>query len=67
MVAPTDGYVAVNLLNADKKIVAVRKLITEKNEVYDFTLDDLNKLPRGVYTLEYKDQSITKTILIKKD
>ncbi|HEY2727133.1 MAG TPA: S8 family serine peptidase [Parafilimonas sp.] len=67
LVASTDGYVAVNLLNADKKIVAVRKLITEKNEVYDFTLDDLNKLQSGVYTLQYKDQSITKTILIKKD
>ena len=45
LVAQTDGYVAVNLLNADKKIVAVRKLVTEKNEVYDFSLDNLSKLP----------------------
>lgn len=67
LVAPTDGYVGVNLLNKNKKIVAVRKLVTDKNEVYDFTLDDLNKLPRGVYTLQYKDQSDTKTILVKKD
>jgi hypothetical protein len=67
LVAPTDGFVAVNLLNDDKKIVAVRKLVTEKNEVYDFSLDNLNKLPSGTYTLQYKDQSTTKTIIVSKD
>jgi hypothetical protein len=67
LIAPADGYVGVNLLNADKKIVAVRKLITDKNEVYDFTLDDLKNLPHGTYTLEYKDQLNTKTIVVNKD
>ena len=66
LIGQTDGYVAVTILNKNNKIVAVRKLITDKNEVYDFTLDDLNKLPSGIYTLQYKDQLNTKKILLSK-
>lgn len=67
LIAPVDGYASVCLLNADKKIVAIRKLVTEKNEVYDFTLDELNKLQRGTYTLQYRDKLTTKAISVKKE
>jgi hypothetical protein len=66
LVAPVNGYVSVALLNAHKKIVAARKLITDAQEVYDFSLDDLNKLPAGKYTLLYRDKTTTKTIELKK-
>ena len=66
LVAPVDGYVSVALLNAHKKIVGARKLITDAQEVYDFSLDDLNKLPAGKYTLLYRDKTTTKTIELIK-
>jgi subtilisin family serine protease len=66
LVAPVDGYVSVALLNAQKKVVAARKLITDAQEVYDFSLDDLNKLPAGKYALLYRDKTNTKTIELNK-
>lgn len=66
LVAPVDGYVSVCLLNAKNKMVAVRKLITDAQEVYDFTLDNLGNLPSGKYTLLYQDKANTKKILLNK-
>ncbi|HVX27985.1 MAG TPA: S8 family serine peptidase, partial [Parafilimonas sp.] len=66
LIAPVDGYVSVCLLNSKNKIVAVRKLITDAQEVYDFTLNDLNNLPQGKYTLQYRDNFNTKNISLTK-
>lgn len=66
LVAPVDGYVSVCLLNSKNKIVAVRKLMTDAQEVYDFTLNDLNNLPQGKYTLQYRDNINTKNIPLIK-
>lgn len=66
LVAPVEGNITINLLNADNKIVAEKKLHTEAQEVYDFALNSLNNLAAGNYTLMYKDGVNTKNILLNK-
>ncbi len=66
LIARLNGKATLNLLNSDNKIVATKNIITEQDEVYDYSLDDLSNLPAGNYTLQYNDGTNTKNTSLSK-
>lgn len=67
VIGRVNGNVVLNLINADNKIVISKKLVTEEQEVYDISFDDLDNLPAGNYTLQYSDGTNTKNIPVVKE
>jgi subtilisin family serine protease len=66
LIGRLDGDAKLELLDADKKIVASMKVTTEEQEVYELSFKEANNLPAGVYTLQYTDGSTTKTVRVTK-
>jgi hypothetical protein len=55
LIGKTDGKVTVNLLDANKKVVAEMIFETETGEVYDKAFTDLSNMAPGEYSLQYND------------
>ena len=66
LIGRIDGKVSVNLLDANKKVVAKLIFETETNEVYDKVFTGVNNFGAGEYTLQYMDGTNTKYIKLHK-
>jgi serine protease AprX len=66
LIGRTDGNATINLLDANKKIIATLQLKTETEEVIDKVIPNLNKLAAGEYILQYLDGTNTKSIALHK-
>ena len=62
LIGRLDGDAKLDLLDADKKIVASMNIKTEEQEVYDLSFKQMENLPPGVYTLQYSDNKTIKTV-----
>jgi serine protease AprX len=66
LIGRLDGNAKLNLLDANKKIVAGMNVTTEEEEVYDLSIKGLDNLPAGDYTLQYTDGTTTKIMSVTK-
>ncbi|HRI20293.1 MAG TPA: S8 family serine peptidase, partial [Panacibacter sp.] len=66
LIGQVDGDAQLNLVNSSGKIVAAKKITTEIQEVYNTTFDTLQNIPEGTYTVQYKDNSVSKRVSIVK-
>ncbi len=61
-----DGNSTLQLINNSAQIVASKSFATEKEEVYNWTFDNLGGLPEGFYTLRYSDADTIRNIPLQK-
>lgn len=62
----TDGPAKVELINATGQVIASQNIITEKEEIYNYTFTNLAHLPSGFYSVKYSDSTITQSISLQK-
>ncbi len=67
LIGQLDGSAQLNLVNSNGKTVASKKLNTEAEDVYTHTFAGLEELPAGTYSVQYKDENITKSITVAKE
>ncbi len=66
-VGQVDGNARVELVNAAGSILYSRSLLTEMEEVYNFSFDSLDALPRGAYTVRYADSLSARSVALEKN
>jgi hypothetical protein len=66
LIGRIDGNATINLLNANKKIVATLQLTTQAEEATDEIISSLINLAVGEYILQYSDGTNTKSITLHK-
>jgi len=62
----TDGPAKVELINATGQVIASQNIITEKEEIYNYTFTNLGNLPPGFYSVKYSDSMLTQSISLQK-
>lgn len=65
-IARTDGPAKLELINAMGKVIASQNIITEKEEIYNYTFNNLTNVPAGFYSVKYSDSTLTQTISLQK-
>ncbi len=65
-IARIDGPAKVELVNVAGQVIASQDLITEKEEIYNYTFTNLDSLPAGFYTVKYSDGTNTQSISLQK-
>lgn len=62
----TDGPSKAELINAAGQVIASQNIITEKEEIYNYTFTNLANLPSGLYSVKYSDGTLTQSISLQK-
>jgi len=65
-IGQTDGPAKVELINTAGKIIASQNFITEKEEIYNNTFNNLANVPAGFYTIKYTDSTTLRTMPLQK-
>lgn len=61
-----DGSATLELINAFGQIIASQNFTTEKEEVYNYTFNNLSNLAAGAYSVKYTDSITTGLIPLDK-
>ncbi len=67
LIGQLDGDAHLNLINSTGKIIATQKLTTEAQEIYNTSFSDLENIEAGIYTLQYADNKMSKSISLVKE
>ena len=61
-----DGNAVLYLKNAAGTVIGKQNFTSEQEEVYTYSFDNLGGIPPGYYTVEYADNSTTRSIVLQK-
>jgi len=65
-IASADGSATIELINSFGQVIASQNIVTEKEEIYNYSFDNLASLPAGFYAVKYADSLFTQTISLQK-
>jgi hypothetical protein len=66
LIGQVDGNARLDLINSAGQVIATKALLTEIEEVYPYTFENLGALPGGSYIVKYTDSLKTRSIELKK-
>jgi len=67
VIAQQEGTIILTLIDKDGNTVKSLALNTEEQEIYDTTFTSLDSLPPGNYSVQYKDNENTRTVILNKN
>lgn len=65
-IAHSDGQANLQLINSSGQVIASQNILTEKEEIYNYSFVNLASVPAGFYTVKFADSTFTQTISVQK-